>query len=184
MKSYIAAKLGDLTGAGNMPASFEGEVESRRVDFEKTYAKFKVAEQTQVATAEKVKALNACYTEGMDMMKDAQRVYVNDAAIRSLFVFATLLDLVNPKTAGVRGRVQDTDTHEPLAGVQPSTLLPENEPAIVVTSDNEGLYASLQMRAQGYKMKVELAGYILQEMEVVVETGTVSSVRNVSLKKI
>ncbi|MFN8321066.1 MAG: carboxypeptidase-like regulatory domain-containing protein [Chitinophagales bacterium] len=181
MKIYIEAKLSALTGPGNMPATFQAEVESRRKDFEKTYWQFKVAEQTQEATAAKVRALNACYTEGMDMMKDAQRVYVNDAGVRSLFVFATLLDMVNPKTAGVRGRVQDTDTHAGLAGVT-ITFTPENEPAIVVTSEEDGYFVSLQMRAQRYGMKTELPGYTLQETEVIVETGTVST-KNISLKK-
>lgn len=182
MKTYIAAKLGKLTTDGNMPASFQTDVDGWISDFEKDYGDFKVAEQTQVATAAKVKALNACFVEGMDMMKDAQRVFVNDAEVRSLFVFSILLDMINPKTAGVRGLIQDTETHVALTDVS-ITFTPENEPAIVVKSDEEGEYASLRMRAQVYKVKVEKVGYVTIEDEVLVVTGTVT-VRKYRMEKL
>lgn len=173
MKLYINNKLTVLTGAGMMPVNFQAEVETRRLEFEGVYADFKTAEQTQVATQNRIKAINTCYKEGMEMMLDAQRVYANDAAVRSLFVFSTLLDMINPKTAGVLGLIQDDETHEPLDDVT-ITFMPENEPGIVVKTNAEGEYASLQMRAQVYKVLVERVGYESIEDEVDVVTGTVT----------
>ncbi len=89
MKGYITEKLAKLTTDGNMPATFQADVNGWIADFETFYGDFKEAEQTQVATATKLKALNACYEEGMDMMKDAQRVFAKEPEVKSLFVFAT-----------------------------------------------------------------------------------------------
>ncbi len=174
MKGYIDSKLAVLTTDGAMPGTFEGEVEGRRLLFEEKYAAFKAAEQTQVATAEKVTATNACYREGMDMMKDGQRVFVNDPDIKSLFVFASLLDMINPKVAGIKGRLQDSVTNVNLTGAT-GTFTPEGEPAIITETDENGEYAVLRLRAGTYQVKWVLAGYIILEDTVVIELQTVKT---------
>ncbi len=134
-----------------------------------------------MATAKRIKAINACYNEGMEMMTDAQRVHANEPEIKSLFVYATLLEMINPKTAGVRGKLQDADTHEPLVGAT-GTFTSENEPVIIVTTDEEGEYGSLQMRVGFYKVKWEMTGYETVEGEIEITEHTVI-VRNYRLKK-
>ncbi len=89
--------------------------------------------------------------------------------------------MINPKTAGVRGKLQDFVTHEPLIGAT-GTFTPENEPAVTVRTDEEGEYGSRQMRVGVYKVKWEMAGYEIVEDEVTITEHTVI-VRNYRLNK-
>ncbi len=174
MRGYITLKLSVLMTNGQMPASFETTVSGHFTDFEQAYSAYKQAEQTQVATAEKVAATNACYREGIDMMKDGQRLFVHDVDIKALFVFNTILDMINPRVAGVKGRIQAAVTNVNVVGAK-GTFSPEGEPAVLAETDENGEYALLRLRAGTYHVKWEMEGFVPVEEDVVIELQTVKT---------
>lgn len=89
--NFIADNLARLTGGG-MPASFESDFGALTSDFEAKYTEFKMVEQQMEEAREaKIEANNAVYTTLIGMMKDGQKIFRNEAAVRERFVFRRVL---------------------------------------------------------------------------------------------
>jgi hypothetical protein len=96
-KNYLAnaANVTALTAGNNMPAAFVATQKTASDNFDVQYANFKLAEETSVETANKIKANNLIFQAGMSMLKDAQVIFMNEPDILTKFVFQNLLALIN-----------------------------------------------------------------------------------------
>jgi len=167
--NFIAANSVALLAGDNMPVGFQADYDGDKGDFHDTYTDFKTAEQTSEQTAEKIKANNAIFKTGMDMMKDGQVIFVEDADILVKFTFQSLWDLINPPVAGIKGNVKRASDNLPLGGAT-VTAQKEGEPAETTETDETGDY-SLRLAAGTYIVTVSAPGFVSQSIEVVVETG-------------
>jgi hypothetical protein len=167
--NFIAAESVALLAGNNMPAGFQAAYDADKDDFHTNYNDFKVAEQTSEQTADKIKANNAIFKTGMDMMKDGQIIFTNDADILVKFTFQSLWDLINPPVAGIKGNVKRASDNLPSGGAT-VTAQKEGEPVETTETDDEGDY-SLRLAAGTYHVTVSATGFVTQSIDVVVETG-------------
>jgi len=166
-KNYLTANNALLLGTApnlNMPATFTAGFTTSATNFSNQYLGFKSAEETSPATAAKINANNACYRTLMSILRDGQVIFANDLETRKLFVFSTLLDLINPPITGFKGEVKVIGTNEPLSNVTIS-IQKEGEVAFEMMTDDEGGY-SHQVSAGKYTITVSAVGYITQTKEV------------------
>jgi hypothetical protein len=99
--NFLTAHGDDLTNKGGMPVGFADSFIEVKKDFDKTYGKFKDAQQDSLEqTDEKIKANNAIYKDGREMMEDGKRIFRKNAAVRDRFVWERILELVTPPTGG------------------------------------------------------------------------------------
>ena len=165
-KNYLAtpANVTALTAGNNMPAGFVATQKTASDNFDAIYASFKLAEVTSVETAAKIKANNACYQTGIQMLKDAQIIFMNEPEILTKFVFKNLLDLINPPIAGIKGTVKEKGTNLPLASATITAQL-DGETAIAVAVDADGVFAK-QLAEGMYKITVSAVGYVDQVFDM------------------
>ncbi len=104
MASQFIANHGlEMTNANVMPASFPSSFDTLALDFNALYEDFKAKEQNlKQVTAAKINANNALYKNIIGMMKDGQKIFRNDAALRDRFVFKKVKAIVTPPTSSVK----------------------------------------------------------------------------------
>ena len=73
----------------NMPAGFPAQVTADSTAFNDKYELFKSATQTGSATEQKIIANNVVYSEILDICKDGQKVFRNDARPQNI-AFTTI----------------------------------------------------------------------------------------------
>jgi hypothetical protein len=165
-KNYLAlpANVTALTAGNNMPPAFVTTQKTASDNFDAQYASFKLAEETSVETAAKIKANNLCYNTGIAMMKDAQVIFMNEPEILTKFVFKNLLDLINPPVAGIKGNIKEAVTNDVIAN---ATILAQKdgEPAENIAIDVNGDFAK-QLAEGHYKITVDAIGYIDQVFDI------------------
>jgi hypothetical protein len=84
-----------LKNEGGMPAGFVAKFETVANDFEDLYKRFMKARQdAKEQTDAKVMANNLIFEDGKAMMRDAQRIFRKQAAVRNRFVWRRVLGLV------------------------------------------------------------------------------------------
>jgi len=174
MNNYVADNLTLLQdGGNNMPAGFEVTVDGNVEAFELLYEDFKSASETSVATAAKIKANNACYLTARDMMDDAQVIYRKKHEYAERYIFDRILDMINPKVAGMKGTILHGSTNEGLAGCD-IKMQQENKEAIHTTSDEEGNYAQTGIESGTYTVTITKANFETVTEIIVIKQGTVS----------
>ncbi|MFZ4799785.1 MAG: carboxypeptidase regulatory-like domain-containing protein [Bacteroidia bacterium] len=172
--SYITTNETALKNGGqNMPDDFHDQVDTHLNDFSLSFEDYEEARQTSVETKAKITANNACMTTGRGMMNDAQSIFRNDAETLKLFTWDTILQLINPKVAGMQGTITEKDTNKPLAKVQ-VILQKENAEAITIETDEKGKYSATGIAAGKYTYKIMLDGKITITGEIKIKVGTVS----------
>jgi hypothetical protein len=88
----MPANVTALTAGNNMPAAFVATQKTASDNFDAQYANFKLAEETSVETANKIKANNLMLSKQvLSMLKDAQVIFMNEPDILTKFVFQNLL---------------------------------------------------------------------------------------------
>lgn len=104
-KNYLAlaANVTALTAGNSIPAGFVATQKTGSDNFDAQYNNFKMAEETSVETANKIKANNTIYHAGMAMLNDAQKIFMNEPEILTKLVFKNSLDFINPPVAGIKG---------------------------------------------------------------------------------
>jgi len=165
-KNYLAlpANLTGLTAGNNMPAAFVVTQKTGSDNFDAQYASFKLAEETSVETANKIKANNLCYKSGIAMMKDAQTMFMNEPEILTKFIFKNLLDLINPPVAGIKGNVKEAGTNVVIAN---ATVMAQKDgsPAESVALDDNGDFGK-QLAEGHYVFTVGATGYVSQVFDM------------------
>lgn len=161
-KNYLAlpANVTALTAGNNMPATFVATQKTASDNFDVQYASFKLAEETSVETANKIKANNLCYHAGMQMLSDGQKIFMNEPEILTKFVYSNLLALINPAVAGVKGNIKEAITNDVIANGKISAQR-DGFPADDVPVDVYGDFGQ-QLKEGHYKIVVSADGYVEQ----------------------
>ena len=165
-KNYLAnaGNVTALTAGLNMPPAFVTTQKTASDNFDVQYNNFKLAEETSVETANKIKANNVIFHAGMAMLNDGQKIFMNEPEILTKFVFQNLLALINPAIAGIRGSVKEIDTNMAIANAQISAQK-DGDVAVNVPVDADGVFG--QQLAEGhYKIVVSADGYVEQTFDM------------------
>ena len=165
-KNYLAnaGNVTSLTANNNMPAGFVATQKTASDNFDLQYANFKMAEETSVETANKIKANNLCYHAGISMLKDAQVIFMNEPEILTKFVFSNLLALINPPVAGIKGNIKEAVTNAVIGNAKIFAQrdgLPADEVPVDVNGD-----FGMQLKEGHYKITVGADGYVEQAFEM------------------
>ena len=165
-KNYLsnAANVTALTAGNNMPAAFVAAQKTASDHFDAQYANFKLAEETSVETASKIKANNLIFQTGMSMLKDAQVIFMNEPDILTKFVFQNLLALINPPVAGIKGNVKEAVTNAVISNAKISAQL-NGAAAEEVQVDVNGDFGE-QLKEGQYKITVSAVGYVDQVFDM------------------
>ncbi len=165
-KNYLAnaANVTALTAGNNMPAAFVATQKTASDNFDAQYANFKLAEETSVETANKIKANNLIFQAGMSMLKDAQVIFMNEPDILTKFVFQNLLALINPPVAGIKGNVKEAVTNAVISNAKISAQL-DGAAAEEVQVDVNGDFGE-QLKEGQYKITVSAVGYVEQVFDM------------------
>jgi hypothetical protein len=165
-KNYLAnaGNVTSLTANNNMPAGFVATQKTASDNFDLQYANFKMAEETSVETANKIKANNLCYHAGISMLKDAQVIFMNEPEILTKFVFSNLLALINPPVAGIKGNIKEAVTNAVIGNAKIFAQrdgLPADEVPVDVNGD-----FGMQLKEGHYKITAGADGYVEQAFEM------------------
>jgi hypothetical protein len=182
-KNYLAlpANVTALTANNNMPAGFVATQKLASDNFDVQYANFKMAEETSVETANKIKANNLCYHAGMQMMSDGQKIFMNEPEILTKFVYSNLLALINPPVAGIKGNIKEAGTNAVISNATLS-VQKDGETAQSLTVDVNGVFGS-QLAEGHYKIAVSAPGYVDQGFEMDLKLSGLKTL-NVEMVKI
>jgi hypothetical protein len=170
--AFITANTVALSAADNMPAGFPVAFATVKSEFETLYSNFINASlNTEVQTQGKITANNTVYTDLTSMLKDGQRIYKDDEAVRKLFTFDQLLnDIAGSGPAGIKGTV--TDGTNPLEGVSVKIIGPN----ITAFTDEDGKY-SFTLSAGTYSLLLTKPGFQDQQIDnIVLEPGVTKTV--------
>ena len=165
-KNYLAnaANVTALTAGNNMPAAFVATQKTASDNFDAQYANFKLAEETSVETANKIKANNLIFQAGMSMLKDAQVIFMNEPDILTKFVFQNLLALINPPVAGIKGNIKEAVTNAVISNAKISAQF-DGAAAEEVQVDVNGDFGE-QLKEGQYKIAVSAVGYVDQVFDL------------------
>lgn len=165
-KNYLAlaANVTALTAGSNMPAGFVVTQKTGSDNFDAQYNSFKLAEETSVETANKIKANNVIFHAGMAMLNDGQKIFMNEPEILTKFVFGNLLNLINPPVAGVKGKIKEAATNAVIAN---ATIMAQKDgaPAESLAVDDTGEFGK-QLAEGHYVITVGATGYVSQVFDM------------------
>lgn len=177
---FIEGHEVDLMANDNMPATFKNGAVDAETGFNELYENYKVFAETGVATAAKIKALNACYQTLNNMLNDGKRLFKKEEEIQQLFVFSSILAKINSAKAGIAGLVTDELTDVAIVNAT-MTVKYENEPAFTLQINADG---SFNEELKGGKATVIVMAPNYEVATKVLEIPTGTTVRmDVKLKK-
>ena len=181
-KNYLGlpANVTALTAGNNMPPAFVATQKTGSDNFDAQYASFKLAEETSVETANKIKANNVIFHAGMAMLNDGQKIFMNEPEILTKFIFQNLLALINPSVAGIKGNIKEIDTNAVISNATISAMR-DGQPAESVAVDLNGDFGS-QLKEGHYKITVGADGYVSQILDLDLKLTGLKTL-NVSLEK-
>lgn len=173
---FIADNLTQLLDSGNnMPAIFQTNFDALKTNFKTKHNNFLLSEAgAEAGTEDKIDANNNIYKIITSINADAQAIFTaeDEESERNQFILEQQLLLVRGAgVAGMRIHVTDSITEEDIQGV-----LITIKPGVTVTTDSAGRALKLQLAADTYSIKVQKAGYVQQEIPIIVQTGTVKRV--------
>ncbi len=165
-KNYLAlpANVTALTANNNMPPAFVATQKTGSDNFDVQYNSFKLAEETSVETANKIKANNLCYHAGISMLNDGQKIFMNEPEILTKFVFSNLLALINPPVAGIKGNIKEAVTNAVVPNVV-LTAQKEGGVAQPIEVDVDGVFGE-QLSEGKYSIRVSAVGYVEQSFDL------------------
>lgn len=165
-KNYLAlpANVTALTAGNNMPVAFVATQKTASDNFDAQYSSFKLAEETSVETANKIKANNLCYHTGIAMLNDGQKIFMNEPEILTKFVFSNLLALINPPYAGIKGSVKERVTNIAITNAE-IIAQKDGEPAVTYPVDVNGDFA-ITLAEGKYKLVFKAIDFIDEFVDV------------------
>lgn len=175
---FLKANLEKLTANENMDAGFADEFSALVTAFNAKLSAYESSkEAVSVASDAKTDAFNAVYDTIRPMMDFVQKIFRDNEAVRTQFVFSNVVDRVSGSgLAGARGTVTNSANSLPIEGVLVEMWLASN-PAIIYTTltDVDGKYL-INSPSGDYKLKFSAEGYVTSEAtSITVAVGTVSA---------
>lgn len=172
MNDFIATNLTLLTTKGYMPGTFATNVSTATEAFAQKYSSFKEARQTSGQTADKIAANNLLYDDLKNICDEGQRVYRNDAAMKKLFVFVTIKDLVSPPgSASLKTIIKKSGENTLIANAK-VTIKTADGVAITALSGVDGMAVHDKIDPGTYTCTVEVEGMPAISYQKEVNTGT------------
>lgn len=168
-ETFITANTAALSAGNNMPAAFPLAFATLRGEYDALYSSFvNTTLDGEVQTGNKIIANNAVHQDLMSMLKDGQRIFVDDENVKPLFVFEQILNDIKTSQAGVKGLVKDAATSEPIEGV---TVTIDGTDKEDITNE-EGRYHITQVAAETYNLTFTKTGYQTKQVnDVEIQPG-------------
>ncbi len=170
--TFIAANLGDLTANENMPAAFQTTFQNEGencINLSNNF--FGLNMQKQMATSAKIDANNAIYTSVIEMLKDGQQIFKDDAATKRLFTFNSLVSVYKGEgSASLRGRIVN-DLNLPVEGA----VITSRDQKYTATTNAKGHYRINRIAEGSYSFTVTCPGYAPVEQVIHFTAGTAST---------
>ncbi|KAJ1604384.1 hypothetical protein OJ253_3705 [Cryptosporidium canis] len=169
-EAFITANTVALQANNNMPAGFLLEFATANGEFETLYNNFINASlDSELQTQTKINANNTVFKDLTSMLKDGQRIFKNDEALKNNFTFDQLLsDIAGGGQAGLKGTVTAEITSEPIEGVIVKIIGTDKQ----ANTDALGKYHITQVAASTYDIEHSKIGYITKLVEdIEIQTG-------------
>ena len=171
--TFIAANIDALTDNENMPASFQGTFQddgNSCIALSVTFAQANLAKE--MATSTKIDANNAIYASVIEMLKDGQQIFKEEAAVKRQFTFSYLVSLYKGEgSASLKGYVTN-NLGQPIQG---ATIISADQ-KYKATSNAKGRYRINRIAEGTYTFTVTCPGYNPIEQSITFTAGTASTV--------
>ena len=169
---FIAANLADLTANQNMPAGFQTTFANDGNDCTELSNNFFGRNiQKQMATGAKIDANNAIYASVIEMLKDGQQIFKDDAAVKKQFTFSRLVSVYRGEgSASLRGLVVN-NLNLPVEGVTITSM----DQKYAATTNVKGRYRISRIAEGSYTFTVTCPGYTPVEQVINFVAGTAST---------
>ena len=181
---FIASNLTELTANGNMPADFQTTFKAAGdacIDLSVIY--FKANMEKEVATSIKVGANNAIFASVMEMLKDGQQIFRDDATMKRQFTFNYLVKMHRGDgSASLKGYIVNS-LNQPVAG---AVILSQDQKYTGAT-DEKGYYRISHIAGGTYAFTITCPGYtpIVQTITFAADTATRANFEMIdALKKV
>ncbi len=154
--TFITNNLDALTANDNMPASFQTvfhEDGTSCIDLSILFAQIDMAKE--MATTQKLEANNAIYASVIEMLKDGQQIFKDDAAVKRQFTFSYLVSLYQGEgSASLKGYIVN-DLNQPVEGV----VIQSQDLKYISITNNKGYYRITRIAEGTYTFNITCPGY-------------------------
>jgi hypothetical protein len=162
--TFIANELNSLTANENMPADFQTTFKTAGdscIALSVIYTHVNM--EKEIATSIKTKANNAVYASLMEMLKDGQQIFKENAEMKKQFTFRYLVSKQRGEhSASLKGKIVN-NLNMPVAGA----VIVSQDEKYMATTDSKGQYQIKRIAAGTYTFTISCSGY-----ETIVETIT------------
>ena len=167
--TFIAKNIESLTANENMPASFQARFQSDGENCVSLSTIFcNVDMKKEMFTSARIDANNAIYLSVIEMLKDGQQIFRDNAALKRQFIFRYLVSLYKSESAAsLKGHVV-TDLNQPIEGV---TIISKDQ-KYTTTTDAKGYYSISRIAEGAYTFMLTCTGYSPLEQVITFSAGT------------
>ena len=168
---FIANNLDELMANGNMPEDFQTAFKAAGDNCIDLSVAFSGANmEKEAATGIKVEANNAIYTSAMEMLKDGQQIFKDNAIMKRKFTFSYLVKMNRGEgSASLRGYIVNS-LKLPIAG---AVILSQDQ-RYTGTTDEKGNYRINRIAEGTYTFTVTYPGYTPIVHTITFAPGTTS----------
>jgi hypothetical protein len=167
--TVIADNLADLTANNNMPETFQATFQTAGencIGLATTF--FEADNAKKFVVQNKLAANNAIYESTIEMLKDGQQIFKDNAAVKPFFVFSEQAAVQEGKnTASVYGYIKN-DAKLPVVGA----TVTSKELGYSAITNEKGRYSITRMVEGDYTLTITCPGYVSQDIQVTVVAGT------------
>lgn len=161
----------NLAGEANMPNTFKSKIGADQTAFNSKYGQLKVARQTGVDTAKKIKANNDLDKAVGDVNEDAKLVF-EDAEHLKLFTFSAVKAIVSPPgSASYKVTVKKHSDDTVIEGATIVIKSAKGSPITVVTNA-QGVAEFKDIDPADYSVTITFTGMESESFNKEVNTGT------------
>jgi hypothetical protein len=169
--TFIAGNLDELTANGNMPTDFQTTFKASGdacIDLSVIYSKANM--EKEAATGTKADANNAIYGSVIEMLKDGQQIFKDDAIMKRQFTFSYLVRMHRGEgSASLRGYIVNS-LNQPVAG---AVILSQDQ-KYTGTTNERGYYRINRIAEGTYTFTISCPGYTPIVHTVTFAPGTAS----------
>jgi hypothetical protein len=154
--TFIANNLEALTASDNMPADFQTAFKAAGdncIDLSVIFAQIDV--EKEMATTQKLDANNAIYAAVIEMLKDGQQIFKDDAAMKRQFTFNYLVSMHRGNgSASLKGTIINS-LKMPVQGA----VIVSQDQKYLATTNSKGFYRINRIAAGTYTFTITCPGY-------------------------
>lgn len=160
-----------LTAHDNMPATFPvvfSEDGTACINLSILFAQVDMGKE--MATILKIDANNTVYAAAIEMLKDGQQIFKDDAAVKKQFTFSYLVSLYQGEgSASLKGYIVNT-LNQPIEGV----VVQSQDLKYTAITNTKGYYRLSRIAEGSYMFNVTCPGYSPLMQVITFAAGTAS----------